>query len=119
MTMLTPSPRLDVRDRARGDVANAPLELQCPSSSPASARPADVEREHDVGARLARALAQDELVEQRALAPVDVARIVAFAHGAEAEVLVAGAAADERRLPPSAAPRLVVGAGAPDRPRDR
>src|SRR5882672_7348521 len=50
--------------------------------------PAYVQRELDVGAGLAGPLAQNELVEQGALAPVDVARIVALAHGSEAEYLI-------------------------------
>ena len=69
---------LDVRDGARGDVADRALE----GGGPLVLRVVgadDVEREHDVGPRLARALAHDELADGGALAPVDVARILAVA----------------------------------------
>ena len=53
----------------------------------------DVEREHHVGPRLAGALAHDELADGRALAPVNVAAVLAFAKEAEADVVVAVPAA--------------------------
>lgn len=67
---------LDVRDAARGDVADLSLERGGPLVLRVLG-PDDVEREHHVGPGVARALAHDELPDGGALAPVDVARILA------------------------------------------
>ncbi len=48
----------------------------------------------DVAPRLPRALAQDDLARKGALAPVDVAGVVALAHRPDADDLVASAAPD-------------------------
>src|SRR5262249_28893366 len=65
-----------------------------------------VDHQLHVGARLPRALAQDDLVADGALAPVDVARIVALAHRAERVRLVPRAAPVGRRAA-RAAPGLL------------
>ena len=62
-------------------------------SSGALAGMARVDDEVDVAPRLARAFAQDELPGQGALAPVDVARVVAVAHRAHGDDFVAVPAA--------------------------
>jgi hypothetical protein len=66
--------------------------------------PHDVERERHVGARLAGALAHDQLPHRGALSPVDVARVLAFAHQLQAEEVLAVAAADDES-PPGDGPR--------------
>src|SRR6185437_1054625 len=87
---------LDVRHGARRDLADAPLELL--GERVAVRRPRRRGRAHRVDAelhvraRLPRALAEDELVAERALPPVDVPRIVPVAHGPERVGLVPGAA---------------------------
>ena len=74
-----------MRHRARRDLADPPLELLGEGLGVGAARrhggrSHGVDDELDVGPRLAGALAEDYLIAERALAPVDVARIVALAH---------------------------------------
>jgi len=83
-----------VRDRARGNLANAPLEGGVPLVVGAVGANR-VEPEFHVGARLAGALAHDELPQRRRFAPVHVPRIFAGPHQAKAEELVAVAATDD------------------------
>src|SRR5262249_48730096 len=89
-------------DGARGDVTNAAFEVDTPLVTAVDGS-AHVEAELDVRACFAGALAKHELIEQGALAPVDVARIVAVAHGAETEHLVARAASGNGAAPQASA----------------
>ena len=66
-------------------------------SSPRSSRTADLEGDLDVGTGFASALSENELILQRAFAPIDVARVVPFAHGTKPEDLVARTAARKSR----------------------
>ena len=76
--IVTASPRLMCATAREATLADLALE-GCGPLLLRVVGPHDVEREDDVGARVARALAHDELADGGALAPVDVARIVAVA----------------------------------------
>ena len=97
---------LDVGHGARGHVANATLEARAPVLVGRAARVDRVDHVRDVAPDFARSLAHDQLLD--ALAPVDVARVVAFAHRAQRQDLVARAA-PERGVAAQAVARQVAG----------
>src|SRR5215207_5262523 len=80
--------------RTRGDVADAAFEARVPIFLGRGCGMDRVDPVFDIAPSFTRALAQHDLVGDRALAPVDVARVVAFTHRSHADDLVALPAAD-------------------------
>src|SRR5206468_2284625 len=87
-----------VRHGAGGGVANAPLESGEPRFVGSRVDIGGLDDERDMTLRFLRPFAQHELACECALAPVDVARVVAFAHRADAEDLVADAATESAMI---------------------
>jgi hypothetical protein len=84
-------PTLEVGDGTRSDVADVGFEASGPIVRGFGTRVDVVEDEVDVATSLASAFAEDELGGEGALAPVDVAGIVAVAHRADGDDFVAEA----------------------------
>jgi hypothetical protein len=83
----------EVGNGAGGDLADAALESGNPGWIGAGVGVDRIDDVLDVATRLACSFAQDELVGQGALAPVDVAGVIAFTHGADPYDLVADTSA--------------------------